>query len=343
MPSWSQFQKEFQSQAASDRGKWMDEKLKQSIKNIAALCEDRNVIYYGSAFLQKPEIPASNYMITYEDLNGFMAMINGLDSSKGLTLILHTPGGVTNAAESIVEYLRTKFAYMEVIVPTYAMSAGTMISLASNKIILGRQSQLGPIDPQMAINGKYVPAQAIIDQFKDAQVEILKNTDAAHLWAPILQSLGPALLKEAQNEIAYSGTMVDTWLSKFMFKGRDDAAALSATVTGHFNGAQNKSHGRRIDIDEARNIGVLVEKLEDNPLLQDAVLSSYHIMTILMNTTPVAKLMLNQNDQMWVKSYLSPDEVKMAQELSDAENTESTGPSGTPKQGNRAERRARKK
>lgn len=136
---------------------------------------------------------------------------------NGLTLLLHTPGGLTNAAESIVAYLHQKFEYIEVIIPTFAMSAGTMISLSANKIVMGRQSQLGPIDPQMLMGGRFVSAQAIVDQFDQAKKEILKNTQLAHVWYPILQSIGPALLQEAQNALGYSQRMVENWLKLRMF------------------------------------------------------------------------------------------------------------------------------
>jgi len=75
----------------------------------------------------------------------------------------------------------SQFSYIEVIVPTYAMSAGTMISLASNKIIMGRQSQLGPIDPQMPIGGRYVSAQSIVDQFEKAKEEISADPKVANV------------------------------------------------------------------------------------------------------------------------------------------------------------------
>jgi hypothetical protein len=110
--------------------------------------------------------------------------------------VLHTPGGDPNAAETIVSYLRSKFDYIEVIVPALAMSAGTMISLAADLIVLGRQSQLGPIDPQIPFGGRYVSARAIVDQFEQAKLHILgnpaagipQNLDAGHVWAPILQA-----------------------------------------------------------------------------------------------------------------------------------------------------------
>jgi hypothetical protein len=102
-----------------------------------------------------------------------MSVMFGMTWAKGLTLVLHTPGGVTNAAETLVAYLRSKFTDIEVIVPTYAVSAGTMISLAANRIVMGRQSQLGPIDPQFVVGHRAQSAQAVVDQFEEAKKEIL--------------------------------------------------------------------------------------------------------------------------------------------------------------------------
>ena len=89
-----------------------------------------------------------------EDIHGFMAGIHGHEADKGLLLILHTPGGLAEAAETIVDYLRSKFDKIDILIPTYAMSAGTMIALACDQIIMGRQSQLGPTDPQLIIGDR---------------------------------------------------------------------------------------------------------------------------------------------------------------------------------------------
>lgn len=87
-------------------------------------------------------MPGQYIQITPEDVNGYMSVLHGMDYDQTLSLILHTPGGNVNAAESLVEYLRSKFKRIEVIVPTFALSAGTMITLASDLIIMGRHSQL---------------------------------------------------------------------------------------------------------------------------------------------------------------------------------------------------------
>jgi hypothetical protein len=242
--------------------------------------------------------------ITNEDINGLMATIYGMDWRRNLTLILHTPGGVTNATESIVAYLRSKFDDIEVIIPTFAMSAGTMISLASNRIVMGRQSQLGPIDPQFVFGNGVLSAGAVVDQFERAKKEILADRATAHVWAPILQAVGPALLQEAQNALAYGERMVAQWLERYMFKGRPDAPEDAARAAHHFNDASmHKSHGRRIDRDEARTNGIVVEDLETDQILQDQVLTAYHLATIIFEQTPAAKFMLSDTRRAWVKNW----------------------------------------
>ena len=54
-----------------------------------------------------------------------MAGIHGHDFDKGLLLVLHTPGGMAEAAQTIADYLRRKFSAIDVLVPTYATPAGT--------------------------------------------------------------------------------------------------------------------------------------------------------------------------------------------------------------------------
>ena len=277
-----------------------------ALKTVSDQRNQSHVLLHGSSFLQKPTAPGEYTQITSEDVNGYMSLLHGMDYDRTLTVILHTPGGNVNAAESLVEYLRSKFQRIEVIVPTFAVSAGTMITLASDLIIMGRQSQLGPIDPQMFYSGRYVSAQAIVDQFRLAKGEIEKNVTSAHVWAPILASLGPSLILESQNALQYGEEMVSRWLEKFMFSGiKGEGARIKADeVARYFNDAtRHKSHGRRINRDEARNLDVAVYDLEQDQLLQDSVLTIYHLMTIMFETSPATKLLWSDHNHTWIKNW----------------------------------------
>lgn len=304
MPAWSELVEVIGQLTDDARGPWIHHQLVENLRAISDRRGERNVLLYASSWLQKPNLPAAVTQIMHEDINGFMTSIHGMDWQRGLTLILHTPDGAINAAETIVEYLQSKFTDIEAIVPVYAMSAGTMITLGTNRVVMGRQSQLGPIDPQLFMGSGSVSARAIVEQFNRAHAEIAANPVLAHVWAPIIQSLGPALLTESSNALSYGERMVAEWLKKRMFSAHADREAHSDSVASFFNDAsKHLSHGRRIDRDEVRSKDIPVEDLEDDQDLQEAVLTAYHLMTVLFEMSPAAKVIVTQNNRLWVKNF----------------------------------------
>lgn len=311
MPAWNDLLDALEALPDDKKSAWISSAINDALVGISDLRDGRNVIIYASAFLQKPlAVPAPWLQITGEEINGFMSVMYGMDWSKGLTLILHTPGGVTNATETIVEYLWSKFNEFEVIIPTFAMSAGTMISLASDCLVMGRQSQLGPIDPQMPFGGRSISARAVVDQFERAKQEILTNQAAAHVWLPILQTIGPSLLQEADNALQYGEKMVAGWLEKRMFANATDPHAKAKAVAQHFNDASaHKSHGRRIDREEARSCGLIVEDLEDDQQLQEHVLTAYHLVTLTFEKSAVTKMLASHHKRTWLKNWSQPVQV----------------------------------
>ena len=141
MPGWNDVLKEIQNIASP-----LDAVRRKYTRNLFNKTK-RNVICYYSGWLQKPNVQGAD--ISDVDKNGFMNAIHGLDRSKGLDLLLHTPGGGVAATESIVDYLRQMFGTdIRAIVPQIAMSAGTMIACSCKSIVLGKDSHLGPVDPQ---------------------------------------------------------------------------------------------------------------------------------------------------------------------------------------------------
>ena len=75
-----------------------------------------------------------------------------------IDLILHTPGGLVLAAEQIAKAIKNHKAPVRVFVPHYAMSGGTLISLAADEIYMDPNAVLGPVDPQL---GEY-PAASLV-------------------------------------------------------------------------------------------------------------------------------------------------------------------------------------
>ena len=306
MASWSELLEEYNRPRQKDPN-WLDKKLKEHLDTISKRRRNAAVIFYASAFLQKTH---DNVSITREDINGFMNALYEAPTDKGLVLILHTPGGDPNAVESIVEYLHSKFNPIDVVVPYLAMSGGAMISLASDLLLLGKQSQLGPIDPQLLIGNATYSARAIQEGFGKAREDIEKDTKLAHLWAPILQNMGPSLILEADKALSYSKELVSNWLNRRMLKNTSDEnerKQKADTIAAFFNAEATSSHGQvhvhgqRIGAEKLRDLGLNLEFLEDDQHLQSEVLTAYHLMTLIFEMTPSIKFIASNRGKMWVK------------------------------------------
>jgi ClpP class serine protease len=99
----------------------------------------------GFAFLG---IPFGGY-IDIDDSEAVIRAIETTHDEMPIDLVLHTPGGLVLAAEQIAAALAAHPATVTVYVPHYAMSGGTLISLAANRIVMSSSAVLGPVDPQI--------------------------------------------------------------------------------------------------------------------------------------------------------------------------------------------------
>lgn len=278
---------------------------RQALAHLAAYTK-RNAVLYASGHLQKSGAPANLLSITHEDIEGFMEVVYGLPAG-GLDLILHSPGGSPEATEAIVSYLRSlrgRLADLRVIVPHEAMSAATLLACAADRIVMGRHSYLGPVDPQLQIGQTLVPAQAILSQFERAKRECLANSANLAVWVPVLQQYAPALLEQCENAIALSQELVATWLRTWMLQERPDgeerAKAIAKALTDH---GRLRTHGRPLGRDYLRQLGLRIDDLEGDQELQDRVLTVYHAAMHTFSGTPAAKIIENQQGRAFIKLF----------------------------------------
>lgn len=288
MPSWNQVLTEITGKAAVSP---IDSVRRDYLRQLSEYT-GRNVIAYYSGWLsQQQNIPA--LAVNDEDKNAFMATIHNLDRVRGLDLMLHTPGGDLAAAESLVDYLRRMFGTnIRAIVPQLAMSAGTMIACSTSEIVMGKESNLGPIDPQF--NG--IPANGVLEEFKRAIREIKADPAAIPLWQSIIGKYHPSFIGTCEKAVEWSEKIVREWLVTGMFKGRRNAGKLAEKVVKEFSDRTTTyNHARHLNIDHCINSGLKIVKLENDPQLQDLVLTVHHAFMHTFAMTPALKIVENQN------------------------------------------------
>lgn len=312
MPTWGELQRELKQireRVSADGGLQdgdpapSDLLRRKYLARLSALTGRATIIYY-SGFQQHPEAAQFALSVSTNDMSGFMEACSNLKGQRKLDLFLHSPGGSADAVEQICAYLRTQFDHIRAIVPLTAMSAATMIALSADEILMGAHSQLGPIDPQFTVpmpeGARTASAQAIKDQF-DLALEQCKDPAKLNAWMPILRSYAPGLLARCDHAAEHAETIVAEALRTHMFKGRVDAEEKARQAAAWFGNAKEfLSHGRPVRREHARSHGIEVKDLEADGALQDAVLSVHHAVLIGMANLPIAKLIENQKERLWV-------------------------------------------
>ncbi len=305
MPTWSELLAEISQITTASAFDIVRRKyLKQLTEHT-----HRSAVLYASSWTQpKGQISPELLSIADEDIEAFMEVLHGLDGNE-IDLIVHSPGGTAEATGALVKYLRTRFTDVRVIVPHAAMSAATMLSCSANRIVMGKHSFIGPIDPQFVLpyqgSAMSWPAQAIIDQFEKAKEEIKHDPDSIGVWMPIISQYGPALIQDASDQLELSKSLVSEWLTTYMFGDDQDAkikaSKISAWLSDHH---EFKSHGIYIDRENARNHGMKIDNLEDDQTLQDLVLSVYHSAMITFTYTTAVKIVENNMGKSFIKTAL---------------------------------------
>lgn len=257
----------------------LDEMRRKYLKIMNEYTE-RNVVAYYSAFIQKPD--SGNANIDDNDKNAFMQAVCGMDRTKGLDLILHTPGGQLAAAESLVVYLKALFNNdIRTFVPQMAMSAGTMMALSTKEVVMGKQSNLGPIDPQFG----GMSCAGIIEEFEVACKEVAAEPNLAAVWGQIISKYHPTFIGDCKKAINWAEKIVKEWLTQNMFSEYSDkdekAEKVVKALSSH---SETFSHSRHIHAAELIELGIKVtslEGLDDKAIegckdLQDCVLTIHH-------------------------------------------------------------------
>lgn len=198
----------------------------------------------------------------------FVDHLDAIGPTRRISLLLHTNGGNTAAAWRLVNLIKTFCDEFEVLIPYKAMSAGTLISLGANRIVMTKQAALGPIDPSLVhplgpqiANGNQLARIPVsveaVRGFLDAAKSDLKIEDAA-LLSSILNELSNKVHPLVLGEIFRSRAQIRFLAEKLLNEHVQDSRKVQAIVD--FLCADSGSHDYTINRREAAALGLPVEK-----------------------------------------------------------------------------------
>lgn len=79
----------------------------------------------------------------------FFAERDKLSVNKPIALLIDSHGGDAAAAYQLATFLRRRCGGFVAVIPRYGKSAATLLTLGADKVILGREAELGPLDAQL--------------------------------------------------------------------------------------------------------------------------------------------------------------------------------------------------
>lgn len=215
----------------------------------------RPIIVYA-ANMRQPNIPNS---IDFSDITPFSDLTRTIQGNS-VDVLLHSPGGLAEAAERIVHLLRARFTSVRFIIPHSAFSAATMLATSGDGLVLDDTSALGPIDPQIVWRDPQtgqtvaVPTQAIMDGFNNAKKAIKSAPDSLGVYLPLLSKLDLHIFEICKNANKLAESLVREWLKKYLLKDESNPSLRAKRVAKYLSSHRERlSHGRPITLENLKN------------------------------------------------------------------------------------------
>lgn len=195
-----------------------------------------------------------------QDVQMLEDLLRTLDLSKGLAVMVSSPGGSGLAAERIIRVLRSYSGTGEywAIVPGKAKSAATMVCLGASRILMGPAAELGPIDPQQIVRGKFVSVHHIIDSYHKLFRGANRSKGNLEPYLQQLSNYNSSEIVHLEAERDLATDVAVRCLQSGMLEG-ESAAAIKKKMQVFLQPRATKSHGRPIYFDEAKTCGLNVE------------------------------------------------------------------------------------
>lgn len=197
---------------------------------------------------------------TITDIYDYFEFHKKLDSVKQLDIILHSNGGILDAAIHLTDILRSYSENLNFIVPRFAKSAATLVALSGNGLFMDKPSELGPLGPVwVGEEEEYYPSALpyTIEFLRDLEKKLPKDSKTVEIIAKKLSVERMGVYKASLEDSV--GPLTDL-LSTRMFKGKANGKTLSRTIAKKLAVGYSE-HGYPVTLREVLKLGIPAQRL----------------------------------------------------------------------------------
>lgn len=207
-----------------------------------------------------------------EVLDIIVEHLDAMNNPEKISLILHSRGGDTSVGWSLCNLIRSFCKNFEVIIPSRAHSAATLLCLGADKIIMTKQATLGPIDPNVntplnpmipgagpnARVGVSVESIKGFVQLAKEEFSISESADMATILSVLASNVHPLVLGNVFRAKSHI-RMLARKLLEIHFSDKQDSQKMDKIID--FLCSESGSHDYTINRTEARDsLGLNIDK-----------------------------------------------------------------------------------
>lgn len=281
----------------------LKEELKKLVKEYNEIKKTELLIYAASIGKNIPRVAIEQNDFYF--INDILKDYNG----ENLDIYIETPGGSGEATEEIVRWLRKKYSNINFIVAGEAKSAGTLMVLSGDNIYMSETGSLGPIDAQVMLGRMHISAHDYKEWIENKRKEAEKTNKLNPVDIAILTQISPGEISGIENSLYFAEDLVEKWLVEYKFKDWNLTETRKTTVTEEMkkkrakeiakkltNHTKWRSHGRSLKIEDLEEIGLKINKIEDDKEISDLICKIHAIIRLIFETSSVFKLILTEKE-----------------------------------------------
>lgn len=274
---------------------------KKQLARIASLRNRDVVVYASDSNKARQGAPVA---IDNSDLLPITDQISNLNGTA-IDVLLETGGGSGETAEDIVRLLHGRYKSVAFVVPGMVKSAGTIMVMAGDEILMEPGSSLGPIDAQIQWEGKVFSAEAFLKGLESIKAEVTATNSLNRAYIPILQRISPGEIQHAENALEFAKVLVKDWLKEHKFKNwishrthnpgtpvtpeqkAERAKEIADNLCDH---SKWLTHGRSIKMSDLQSLGLEIMDYSKSAELADAIRRYQVLLQMTFDTTGIYKL-----------------------------------------------------
>lgn len=202
----------------------------------------------------------NNIIISINDNNSLRRILQANSNTK-ITILIRSTGGIISSSDSMLNLLDNhkpkKIAY----VPSYAMSAATLLTLACDTIHMNKYAAIGPTDPQILILDEMISFRAICRLIEEKPIVKIKDN---------------ILINYYENKILYDDNIncVTKYINKHKKKNASETDINELIQKFSYGNIPHHSEISFSSLDKVINI--------NNTITED-ILSTYKLLNYIFN------------------------------------------------------------